>query len=82
MAIIPSPKNAIADPVRRASLNIEAKDVTKTPVDKVTAHRTAEIAYGKIPDGADRISKSILVDTTKTLRQELGAAMEDGWAAL
>lgn len=62
----PTPATPISNSLDRALLNREAEILRNLPANEVTAHRTAEDVYGAIPGSAPRISKTVVLDATRS----------------
>ncbi len=55
-SIIPSPSNPVSDSFDKALLRRECSILQNTPVEQMTAHRSAVPVYGVIPSDAPRVS--------------------------
>ncbi len=76
--ITPSPRRPVRDPLDRAALDAEAEMLLKTPVNRITAHRTAFI-YGVVPKDAPRVTSTISYDITRPALGTYGQPMGDRW---
>lgn len=62
----PTPDTPVSGDLELALLDTESTLLRDIPVDEITAHRTAEATYGAIPEGAERITQTYSIDTSRT----------------
>ncbi|MCA9184240.1 MAG: M60 family metallopeptidase [Pirellulaceae bacterium] len=64
--INPTPASPVTDSFSKALLMREADLRSAAPLSELTAHRTAQAVYGVIPAGAERVTRTISIDTSVT----------------
>lgn len=73
-----TPQSPVSDSLDQSVLAWEADMLVRTPVAEVVAHPTAQAVYGTIPAGADRSSRTVLVNTDKRRWLSTGMYAEPG----
>lgn len=64
--INPTPTSPVSDSFKRSLLRREATILQQLPASDVTKHRTADALYGAISNDAQRVTRSVHIDTSRT----------------